>query len=265
MREPSTNQKGDIAEAAIRLAAIKAGVDVYEPASGHSRADLVFQNDYGIWRVQVKWGRLSETKDVIAVHTSGSSLSTQGYRRSTYDKSDVDLFAVYCGELDRCYLLPIELCAKRHGLHLRLIPPRNNQRACTNLAEQYEFFGAIAQLGERRHGMAEVRGSIPLSSTDRLPAARPAIVVKANPFRDHLGYWMDTVAEGQEVVVTRHGKPRFKLTPIDPESAQSKLYEEMPAQASVGLTVRYADLFPEDTPSETSAATSPGSTGGSSV
>ena len=41
-----------------------------------------------------------------------------------------------------------------------------------NWAESFEFgatltqFGAVAQLGERRHGMAEARGSSPLGSTE---------------------------------------------------------------------------------------------------
>jgi hypothetical protein len=35
--------------------------------------------------------------------------------------------------------------------------------------------GAIAQLGERRHGMAEVVGSIPTSSIMSLPDALPYV------------------------------------------------------------------------------------------
>ena len=56
-------------------------------------------------------------------------------------------------------------------VHLRLTPARNNQKALIKMAEDYDLatmighLGAVAQLGERRHGMAEVRGSIPLSST----------------------------------------------------------------------------------------------------
>jgi prevent-host-death family protein len=38
------------------------------------------------------------------------------------------------------------------------------------------------------------------------------ISVGSNPFRDRLGYWMDIVAGGQEVIVTRHGRPRLRLT-----------------------------------------------------
>jgi prevent-host-death family protein len=41
----------------------------------------------------------------------------------------------------------------------------------------------------------------------------PAVLtVGSNPFRDRLGYWMDIVAAGQEVIVTRHGKPRLRLS-----------------------------------------------------
>jgi prevent-host-death family protein len=38
-------------------------------------------------------------------------------------------------------------------------------------------------------------------------------VVGSNPFRDRLGYWMDRVAAGEEVILTRHGKPRIRLSP----------------------------------------------------
>jgi prevent-host-death family protein len=37
-------------------------------------------------------------------------------------------------------------------------------------------------------------------------------VVGSNPFRDRLGYWMDRVAAGEDVIITRHGKPRIRLS-----------------------------------------------------
>jgi prevent-host-death family protein len=36
--------------------------------------------------------------------------------------------------------------------------------------------------------------------------------VGSNSFRDRLGYWMDRVAAGETVVVTRRGKPRMRVT-----------------------------------------------------
>ena len=95
----------------------------------------------------------------------GSRRSRGGYVVSTYREDEIDLFGVYCGSLDRCFLLPWSICAEKGVVQLRLAAPRNNQRSCINLAEDYDFPGAIAQLGERLHGMQEVAGSSPASST----------------------------------------------------------------------------------------------------
>jgi hypothetical protein len=54
----------------------------------------------------------------------------------------------------------------RHVLYLRLAPARNNQEFAITYAADYEFSGAIAQLGERLHGMQEVAGSSPASSIE---------------------------------------------------------------------------------------------------
>jgi prevent-host-death family protein len=37
--------------------------------------------------------------------------------------------------------------------------------------------------------------------------------VGSSPFRDRLGYWMDRVAAGEEILITRRGKPRMRLLP----------------------------------------------------
>ena len=214
MGELSTNDKGLIAETAIQLAAARLGVAVYKPVSGHARADLLFEVGDGLWRVQVKWGRLSKPRDVIVVHVGGSYLTPNGYVHSTYDEREIDLLAVYCGDLDRCFLVPISVIAGMGAIQLRLTPPRNNQRACINLAEEYNFDGAVAQLGERVAGSHEVRGSSPLSSTESPPANAPAVTVGSNAFRDKLGYWMDRVAAGEEVIITRRGRPRFRMLPV---------------------------------------------------
>jgi hypothetical protein len=101
----------------------------------------------------------------------------------------------------------------KHAIQLHVVPARNNQQACINLADDFDFEGAVAQLGERRRGTPEVRGSSPLSSTSD---STGPITVGSNPFRDKLGYWMDRVASGEEVVITRHGKARIRLRPAVP-------------------------------------------------
>jgi prevent-host-death family protein len=208
----TSNHKGAVAELEIATAAMKLGIPVFRPLSDHTRADLVMDLGDRLLRVQCKWARLSDARDLILVHLGASRLSPRGYVRTTYSQQEVDVFGAYCGELDRCFLLPAERFAGTWAAQLRLTTPRNNQAACINLADDFDFVGAIAQLGERRHGMAEVVGSSPTSST----SAPAALTIGSNPFRDRLGYWMDRAAAGDDIVVTRHGKPRIRLSSVVP-------------------------------------------------
>jgi hypothetical protein len=170
-----TNVKGAVAELEIQAAAVRLGVPVFKPVGEHSRCDLAFDIGGRIWRVQVKWGRLSKASDTVIVHVFTSRWTAKGqYIQRTYTEQDVDLLAVYCGELDRSFLLPASLVSDKAEIRLRLTPPRNGQRACINLADDFDFVGAIAQLGERVNGIHEVAGSSPASSTseNRAPTNR---------------------------------------------------------------------------------------------
>jgi prevent-host-death family protein len=205
-----SNVKGAVAEQAFVLAAVRLGIPVLRPVSEHGRTDLALEVGGRLFRVQCKWGRLGPERDVVVAHTTSCRSSPAGYLRTTYTESEVDLFGIYCEPLDRCFLLPVSMVAGKYEIRLRLTPPGNNQRACINLADSFDFEGAIAQLGERRRGTAEVVGSSPTSSTS---SPSDPITIGANPFRDKLGYWMDRVAAGEEVLITRHGKPRIRMSP----------------------------------------------------
>ena len=219
MNKETSNHKGAVAEAKIAAAAIKLGVPVLKPMSEHGRYDLVFDLGERLLRVQCKWA--NRKGDVVSVYVGGSYLSANGYVRSTYAADEIDAVAAYCGDLDECYLLPIELVAGQYGVHLRLAPARNGQRAGLHFANQYLFSGAVAQLGERRHGMAEATGSSPVSSTSQATAG--AEVVGAHDFRCLFGWYVQQAAAGHEILVTRRGKPYVRLVPardqLDVEAA----------------------------------------------
>jgi hypothetical protein len=209
----NSNVKGAVAEQAIVLAATKLGVPVLRPVSEHGRCDLALDIADRLWRVQCKWGRLSPSKDVVIVALRTCRCTPNGYVRTRYTEEEVDLFGVYCAELNRCFLIPFDRVAERRNLHLRLRPTRNGQQSCITLAEDFEFDGAIAQLGERLHGMQEVAGSSPASSTSR---HQSPTVVGCDDFRVRFSYWLDRVSAGDEALVTYRGKPRVRLMPPNP-------------------------------------------------
>lgn len=207
----TSNDKGNIAEAAIALEAIKLGIDVLKPVAEHGRYDLVLELDRRLVRVQCKWGSLDPDGGVVCVRVGGSRHTPRGYVTSTYSAEEVDAIGVYCGELAESFLVPIDVAAGKRQLHLRLNPPRNGQRACINLASEYRL-GAIAQLGERSAGSRKVVGSSPTSST---PSADSRIVVGAHEFREKFGYWMERAACGDDILITRRGRRYARLGPPD--------------------------------------------------
>jgi hypothetical protein len=156
------SQKGAIEEAEIAVAATRAGVVVLRPDTDGRRYDLVFDTGPDLLRVQCKYA--NRRGDVIVVYTGTCRLTPSGYKRTTYTPDEVDLIAVFCPDVEECFFIPIDEAEGKSVVHLRLAAARNNQRVGVTMADDYRL-GAVAQLGERCHGMAEVRGSSPLSST----------------------------------------------------------------------------------------------------
>ena len=141
----NSNHTGAVAEAAIVLAAVHAGLEVFKPLSEHSRADLVFEIGPRLYRVQCKsackMGEVLGIRLVGCRHTPGA-----GYVRTGYTLDEIDLVAAYCAELGSAYLIPFGRIAPARSIQLRLSPALNNQRAAIHFAADYEFAGAVAQL-----------------------------------------------------------------------------------------------------------------------
>lgn len=167
----TTDQKGNVAELAVARAAIELGIDVYRPVGEGGRYDMIFEIGDRLCRVQCKWA--PRVRDTIVIRCYSTRRNRDGLVRRQYVEGEVDAFAAYSPDTQRCYFLPPELCIARKEVRLRLAPCRNNQMLKINWAKDYEFaatlgpLGAIAQLGERYNGIVEVSGSIPLGSTIR--------------------------------------------------------------------------------------------------
>jgi hypothetical protein len=112
-------------------------------------------------------------REVVVIRCYSTRRNRDGLLRRRYEPGEIDAFAGYCPDNDMCYFLPYELFSGRTQIALRLRPARNKQSSGINWAKDFELaarlraLGAVAQLGERRHGMAEVTGSSPVGSISR--------------------------------------------------------------------------------------------------
>ena len=208
----STNRKGAIAETKIAAAATALDIPVLRPIVEHSRYDLAFEIGDEILRVQCKWASLVNDGAVMRVNLTSSWCTPTGYERRYYTEDEIDFVAVYCGELDRCHLLPSKLVVGRRSIDLRLKPTRNGQRACLNLAVDFELPGAVAQLEEHLPGRQGARGSSPLSSTSPPETHH----VGCHEFRNHFGLYLERAADGDDVLVSRRGRPYVRLVRVEP-------------------------------------------------
>jgi hypothetical protein len=132
----STNQKGAIAETAITAAAVRAGTGVSKPVADE-RYDLVFDLRPGLARVQCKWA--VRVGGVVSVRCRTCRRARTGLVHRRYAPGEIDAFAAYCADLERCFYLPLEAVAGRANIYLRLTAARNNQKLGVNWADDFDF------------------------------------------------------------------------------------------------------------------------------
>lgn len=210
MFDQDPNRKGNVAELAIAKEAAKLGLSVLKPMTEHEAYDLALDLGPRILRVQCKWARC--TGDVVIVNLARNRRAPGGFSRGNYTADEIDAVAAYCDALDRCFFIPVEAVDGRWSFQLRLSPPRNGQRAALNWADEFSL-GAVAQLAERCHGMAEAEGSNPSSSTPSDEAEPGVESVGAHEFRNHFGLYLERAAGGGEVLISRRGRPYARLCP----------------------------------------------------
>jgi prevent-host-death family protein len=216
---PDPNHRGNVAELGFAFDAVRAGLRVLTPLVEHGAYDAVLDIEGRLIRVQIKSGTLERAGSVVSARLKRSWHSpTAGYVIRGYSAAEIDAFATYCAELDACYLVPIEEVEGQRTVHLRIGEARNGQRASLRFAAEYELRGAVAQLGERSAGSRKVVGSNPISSTSGDPAGDGAHEVSihtvgAHEFRNRFGWYMERAAAGEEVRVSRHGRPFVRLLP----------------------------------------------------
>ncbi len=136
-RSPKTT--GEISEAQVLAAFLKNGEIVLTPFGDNQRYDLVLDRSGEFLRVQVKTGRLRGGAVRFATASSGG---VTGHNRRVSYRDSADLFAVYCPETDKVYVLTVAECGE---VQKNLSLAENRYRPGSRLAASYEYPGSAAQ------------------------------------------------------------------------------------------------------------------------
>lgn len=128
---------GLTAHTAILHKLVSMGLEVLQPLSDDLRYDLAyFVEETGeLIRVQCKAGRYDPDKGCILFKNYNS---TGGRTRKRGYIGDAEYFGVYCQELNKTYLVPVDLLPHVTDVHLRVAPSKNNQMKKVIWAQDYE-------------------------------------------------------------------------------------------------------------------------------
>lgn len=104
--EHNPNHKGNVAELAIAKEAAELGLSVLMPLTEHECYDLALGVGGQLLRVQCKWAR--KVEGVVMINLTRSRRGPTGHIRRSYSADEIDAVGAYCGDLDECFLIPID-------------------------------------------------------------------------------------------------------------------------------------------------------------
>lgn len=138
-----TKGMGNKAEIVIMSEFIKHGIAVSIPFGNNEAYDLVIDTKQGFKSVQVKHGSIHNGCVLADIR------HRKGYDKIKYDTYDgkVDYIAIWCEEIDSCYLIDIAECNGKTRLNLRIEAPKNNSCISTIVwAKDYVFHDKVMSL-----------------------------------------------------------------------------------------------------------------------
>lgn len=130
-----TKNKGDLGVLKAQADLCAKGFLVCIPLSEHAPFDLVAYRGNSFKRVQVKTRSLR--KGMLTVRFESSYADSRGVRTKKMDKTTIDVFCVYCLELDCCYYFSASDVKNESTINLRVNAPKNNQAKNIRWAHGY--------------------------------------------------------------------------------------------------------------------------------
>ncbi len=122
-----TKLKGDIAEQAVVLFALKKSWNVLKPIGDRLSYDLVLDIEGCFIKIQVKSAWFDEKRKNYVVDTRRTKTNRKVMKRDFYKNEDFDFAILYIQDLDVFYIMPVEVFIS-YGSEIHLIETDKRQR-----------------------------------------------------------------------------------------------------------------------------------------
>jgi hypothetical protein len=153
----NTKRVDDISEARVIAALVEAGFQLLLPFGENHRYDIAIDFEGKFYRVQVKSGRVRGGVVEFNCYSSHTHRGGSSCRRYI---GEIDFFGVYCAQLGKTYLVPLEDVGSSGSLRIK--PCENSQKKKIRWAEPYVIPGPGTKLvGPRPVGGVSLGGLLP--------------------------------------------------------------------------------------------------------
>ena len=131
-----SKSKGDISEMKIISRLVELGHNVSTPIGDNCRYDIIVEKNSEFYTIQVKTGNY-EDGVVKFSSVSVNHDAFNNYRRDGY--KNIDFIAIYCPQLDTCYICDTDNIPESPHVKLRIEPTKNNQNVGIRWAKDYKL------------------------------------------------------------------------------------------------------------------------------
>jgi len=122
-----TKLRGDIAEQAAILHALKRGWGVLKPVGDRLPYDLVFDVEGTLIKIQVKYAWFDEPSGNYVVDNRRTKTNRRIMVRDVYHLSDFDFALVYVENIDLFYVFPVDIFIS-YGSEIHIVEAEKRQR-----------------------------------------------------------------------------------------------------------------------------------------
>jgi hypothetical protein len=144
-----TKSKGDLAEQAAVLQALKRGWGVLRPVGDRLAYDLVFDVDGSLVKIQVKYAWFDKRTDNYVVDNRRTKTNRRNMVRDVYSDTDFEFALAFVEDLDVFYVFPIDVfISYGSGIHLVEADRRQRKPQSADFRDAWNLISQWAADGE---------------------------------------------------------------------------------------------------------------------